>query len=140
LGTGRYLVGQTLVVIVWITLNVVGLVSHWDKYPFILLNLGFSTQAAYAAPLILLAQNRQADRDKAEVERDRETNARALAETEFLAREIAAVRLAVDQKADRDDIVEPLERLTQSIERMRAGEHELDPEDVSEPEHVTDPE
>jgi uncharacterized membrane protein len=118
LGTGRYLVAQTLVVIIWIALNVVGIVHHWDPYPFILLNLGFSTQAAYAAPLILLAQNRQADRDKAEVERDRETNARALAETEFLAREIAAVRLAVEQKADREDIVEPLERLAQSIERL----------------------
>ena len=121
LGTGRYLVAQTLVVILWIFLNVVGIVSHWDPYPFILLNLGFSTQAAYAAPLILLAQNRQADRDKDEVERDRDTNARALAETEFLAREIAAVRLAVDQKADREDIVEPLERLTQSIERLQTG-------------------
>jgi uncharacterized membrane protein len=119
LGTGRYLVGQTLVVILWITLNAVGIVNHWDPYPFILLNLGFSTQAAYAAPLILLAQNRQADRDKAEVERDRETNARALAETEFLAREIAAVRLAVEQKPDREDIVEPLERLAQSIERLQ---------------------
>ncbi|HEY2260329.1 MAG TPA: DUF1003 domain-containing protein [Solirubrobacteraceae bacterium] len=122
LGTGRYLVGQTMVVIIWIILNVIGIVHHWDPYPFILLNLGFSTQAAYAAPLILLAQNRQADRDKAEVERDRETNSRALAETEFLAREIAAVRLAVDQKADREDIVEPLERLTQAIERLQGVE------------------
>jgi uncharacterized membrane protein len=122
LGTGRYLVGQTLAVIIWITLNIVGIVGHWDPYPFILLNLGFSTQAAYAAPLILLAQNRQADRDREEVERDREVNARALAETEYLAREIAAVRLAVDQKADRADIVEPLERLTQSIERLQVFE------------------
>jgi uncharacterized membrane protein len=130
LGTGRYLFGQTLAVIIWIALNVVGITHHWDPYPFILLNLGFSTQAAYAAPLILLAQNRQADRDKAEVERDREVNARALAETEYLAREIAAVRLAVEQKADREDIVEPLERLTQSIERL----HPLDPE--REPEGV----
>jgi uncharacterized membrane protein len=134
LGTGRYLVAQTLVVILWIFLNVVGIVSHWDPYPFILLNLGFSTQAAYAAPLILLAQNRQADRDKAEVERDRETNARALAETEFLAREIAAVRLAVEQKPDREDIVEPLERLSQSIERLQGIETkihtlETEPED-----------
>ena len=128
LGTGRYLVGQTLAVIIWITLNVVGIIHHWDPYPFILLNLGFSTQAAYAAPLILLAQNRQADRDKAEVERDREVNARALAETEYLAREIAAVRLAVDQKADREDIVEPLERLTQSIERLHSFESESDAE------------
>ena len=127
LGTGRYLVGQTLAVVIWIGLNVVGIVHHWDPYPFILLNLGFSTQAAYAAPLILLAQNRQADRDKAEVERDREVNARALAETEYLAREIAAVRLAVEQKADREDILEPLERLTQQLERL----HPLEPE----PEH-----
>jgi uncharacterized membrane protein len=119
LGTGRYLVAQTAVVILWIALNVVGLVRHWDPYPFILLNLGFSTQAAYAAPLILLAQNRQADRDREEIERDREMNGRIMAETEFLAREIAAVRLAVEQKADRDDIIEPLERLTESIERLQ---------------------
>jgi uncharacterized membrane protein len=119
LGTGRYLVAQTLVVIIWIALNVIGITHHWDPYPFILLNLGFSTQAAYAAPLILLAQNRQEERDRDVVERDREMNARSLAETEFLAREIAAVRLAVDRKADRDDIVEPLERLSQSIERLQ---------------------
>ena len=85
-------------------LNVAGIIGQWDPYPFILLNLVFSTQAAYAAPLILLAQNRQADRDKEVVERDRETNARSLAETEFLAREIAAVRIALEQKADRDDL------------------------------------
>jgi uncharacterized membrane protein len=120
LGTGRYLAAQTLIVIVWIILNIAAISLRWDKYPFILLNLMFSTQAAYAAPLILLAQNRQADRDKAEVESDRAVNARALAETEFLAREIAAVRLAVDQKADREDIVEPLERLTQAIERLHS--------------------
>ncbi len=124
LGTGRYLVGQTVFVIIWITLNVIGLVSHWDKYPFILLNLGFSLQAAYAAPLILLAQNRQTDRDKAEVERDREMNARSLAEAEFLAREIAAVRLAVEQKANREDIVEPLERLANLIEGLEPAGHD----------------
>jgi uncharacterized membrane protein len=128
LGTGRYLVGQTLIVMIWITLNIIGITHKWDPYPFILLNLAFSTQAAYAAPLILLAQNRQADRDKDEVERDRETNSRALAETEFLAREIAAVRLAVDQKADREDIVEPLERLAQSIERLQGIEPDAEAE------------
>jgi uncharacterized membrane protein len=122
LGTGRYLVGQTVIVAAWIILNGLVVARGWDPYPFILLNLVFSTQAAYAAPLILLAQNRQADRDKEEIERDRETNARSLAETEFLAREIAAVRLAVDQKADRSDIVEPLERLTQAIERIQSLE------------------
>jgi uncharacterized membrane protein len=122
LGTGRYLAAQTIIVALWILLNGLVVANGWDPYPFILLNLVFSTQAAYAAPLILLAQNRQADRDKEEVERDREVNARSLAETEFLAREIAAVRLAVDQKADRDDIVEPLERLAQSIERLQSIE------------------
>ena len=63
-GTPQYIVGQTLVVIAWIVINAVGVVQHWDPYPFILLNLAFSTQAAYAAPLILLAQTRQAERDK----------------------------------------------------------------------------
>ena len=63
-GTPKYIVGQTIVVALWITLNVVGGFHHWDARPFILLNLIFSTQAAYAAPLILLAQTRQADRDK----------------------------------------------------------------------------
>jgi uncharacterized membrane protein len=63
-GTPRYIFGQTLVVVVWIAVNSVALAYHWDPYPFILLNLAFSTQAAYAAPLILLAQTRQADRDK----------------------------------------------------------------------------
>ena len=64
-GTPQYIIGQTIVVVAWIALNSVALAFRWDKYPFILLNLGFSLQAAYAAPLILLAQTRQADRDKA---------------------------------------------------------------------------
>ena len=64
-GTPQYIIGQTLIVIAWIALNSVALMAHWDPYPFILLNLAFSTQAAYAAPLILLAQTRQAARDKA---------------------------------------------------------------------------
>jgi uncharacterized membrane protein len=126
-GTPRYLILQTAIVIVWIAFNAIEAVTYgkhaaFDPYPFILLNLAFSTQAAYAAPLILLAQNRQADRDKAEVERDRDTNSRALAETEYLAREIAAVRLAVDQKADRDEIFEVLERLTQAVERLQPAD------------------
>jgi uncharacterized membrane protein len=122
LGTGRFIVGQTIFVFVWITLNVVAVFGRWDAYPFILLNLAFSTQAAYAAPLILLAQNRQADRDKEEVERDRDVNARSLAEAEYLAREIAAVRLTIEQKADREDILEPLERLTTMVERLEPPE------------------
>ena len=124
LGTGRYLAGQTILVIVWISLNAAAWSLRWDPYPFILLNLAFSTQAAYAAPLILLAQNRQADRDRAEVERDREVNARSLADTEYLAREIAAIRIALEQKADRDDLIEPIERLTQALEQLHAGDRE----------------
>ena len=116
LGTGRYLAVQTVLVAAWIILNGIALSNAWDPYPFILLNLAFSTQAAYAAPLILLAQNRQADRDRAEVERDRESTARSLADTEYLAREIAAIRISLEQKADRDDLVEPLERLAQALE------------------------
>ena len=68
-GTPRYIIGQTIVVALWIVLNSVALIHHWDAKPFILLNLIFSTQAAYAAPLILLAQTRQADRDKSDDER-----------------------------------------------------------------------
>jgi uncharacterized membrane protein len=63
-GTPRYIISQTVAVVIWIALNSLALIAHWDPYPFILLNLAFSTQAAYAAPLILLAQTRQADRDK----------------------------------------------------------------------------
>lgn len=124
LGTGRYLVFQTCLVFVWITLNLTAVSLRWDPYPFILLNLAFSTQAAYAAPLILLAQNRQADRDREEVERDREVNARALADTEFLAREIAAVRIAIEHKADRDDLVQPIDRLTQALENLNVSTRE----------------
>jgi uncharacterized membrane protein len=117
LGTGRYLAAQTIIVILWISLNAVAWSLRWDKYPFILLNLAFSTQAAYAAPLILLAQNRQADRDRAEVERDREINARSLADTEYLAREMAGIRLALDRKADREDVTDAIGRLTRAIEQ-----------------------
>jgi uncharacterized membrane protein len=126
LGTGRYLAVQTLLVVSWIGVNAflalnLGKKHAFDPYPFILLNLLFSTQAAYAAPLILLAQNRQTDRDKEEVERDRETNARSLAETEFLARELAEVRIRLEQKADREDLIEPLQQLTQAIERLHGA-------------------
>ncbi|MDQ5821897.1 MAG: DUF1003 domain-containing protein [Actinomycetota bacterium] len=69
-GTPQYIIGQTLIVIAWIIVNAVAISLRWDPYPFILLNLAFSTQAAYAAPLILLAQTRQAERDKVAVERD----------------------------------------------------------------------
>jgi uncharacterized membrane protein len=115
LGTGRFLVGQTILVIGWIALNSIGLIKHWDPYPFILLNLAFSTQAAYAAPLILLAQNRQDDRDRASIERDREVATRTQNDTEFLARELAAVRLALADVVTTADLAERLDHLEKLI-------------------------
>lgn len=118
LGTGRYLAVQTAVVIVWIAINAAAVALRFDPYPFILLNLLFSTQAAYAAPLILLAQNRQTDRDRAEYERDREVNARSLAQTEFLARELASIRIALESKVDRDDLEEAVAQITEALHRL----------------------
>lgn len=118
LGTGTYLAVQSVVVVIWIAINVIAIRLQFDPYPFILLNLLFSTQAAYAAPLILLAQNRQSDRDRTEIERDREVNARSLADTAFLAREIAAVRIALESKVDREDLAEALAPLIEAIDRL----------------------
>jgi len=115
LGTGRFLFWQTLLVIAWIAFNTVGLIKHWDPYPFILLNLAFSTQAAYAAPLILLAQNRQDDRDRASIERDRQVAARTQADTEFLARELAAVRLALQDMVTTQDLEDSVSQLAKLI-------------------------
>jgi uncharacterized membrane protein len=112
LGTGRFLAVQTIIVIAWITINVLAVQLRWDPYPFILLNLAFSTQAAYAAPLILLAQNRQADRDRVQAEEDRARAASTRADTEYLARELAALRVAIGELATRDFIRGELNRLT----------------------------
>jgi uncharacterized membrane protein len=120
-GTARFLVIQTVVVAIWIGLNITAWGLQWDPYPFILLNLMFSTQAAYAAPLILLAQNRQEERDRAQTERDREQAARMQADTEFLAREIAAIRLALTDVVTTSDIDERFEQLSKLIETTRAG-------------------
>jgi uncharacterized membrane protein len=115
LGTGKYLFGQTLFVIGWIILNIIAGIHHWDPYPFILLNLAFSTQAAYAAPLILLAQNRQDERDRANIERDRQVAARTQADTEYLARELAAVRLALNGLVTSQELAEQTEHLAKLI-------------------------
>lgn len=115
MGTGRYMVIQTAIVVAWIAINASAAALQWDPYPFILLNLVFSTQAAYAAPLILLAQNRQDARDRALAERDREVNERVLSDTEFLSRELAAIRLRLEAvvtadelEAVRDDVLEAM--------------------------------
>lgn len=111
LGTGKYLVIQTAIVIVWIALNITAVGLQWDPYPFILLNLAFSTQAAYAAPLILLAQNRQENRDRVSLEEDRARAEQTKADTEFLARELAALRIAVGEVATRDYLRRELDEI-----------------------------
>ncbi len=129
LGTARFLVVQTGIVIVWIILNVAFAVLRWDKYPFILLNLAFSTQAAYAAPLILLAQNRQEQRDRIQTDNDRQVAERTQADTEFLAREIASVRVALADIVTSEDMRDSLEKLTTAVERMAYRLDELEPTD-----------
>jgi uncharacterized membrane protein len=125
-GTPRYIIGQTLIVIAWIALNSVALMAHWDKYPFILLNLAFSTQAAYAAPLILLAQTRQASRDKAlgdqlethreDVERRAtERVARLKAETDKLE---ALLEANTDLTRQDKDLTEQVAALTREIHTL----------------------
>lgn len=111
IGTARFLVLQTGVVIVWITFNAVAVGARFDPFPFILLTLALSLQAAYAAPLILLAQNRQADRDREGLELDRNTTTRILADTEFLAREVASIRIALSDVVTADDLARLLDRL-----------------------------
>ncbi|MDT7552353.1 MAG: hypothetical protein QOH17_1281 [Pseudonocardiales bacterium] len=122
LGTGRYLTIQTVIVIVWVALNVFAVAWQWDPYPFILLNLAFSTQAAYAAPLILLAQNRQDDRDRVSLDEDRSRAERTKADTEYLARELAALRLAVGDMVTRDYLRGELDKLFDRLaERERVS-------------------
>lgn len=130
LGTARYLVFQTVVVIVWITYNTVA-PDKWsfDEFPFILLTLALSLQASYAAPLILLAQNRQADRDRVQVEHDRNLNERTQAETEFLARELASVRLQLADAVTTEDLDRAVERITDSLERQLARRDEQEEAD-----------
>ncbi|MBV9920650.1 MAG: DUF1003 domain-containing protein [Pseudonocardia sp.] len=112
-GTPTFIVGQTLIVALWIVLNALALTKAiaWDKYPFIALNLAFSLQAAYAAPLILLAQNRQDDRDRVNLEQDRQQSSQQLADTDFVARELASVRRALGDVVTRDFLRSELARL-----------------------------
>jgi uncharacterized membrane protein len=120
MGTAQFIVIMSVIVVVWITLNLVGLWGlRWDPYPFILLNLFFSTQASYAAPLILLAQNRQADRDRISLDEDRRRAAAQKADTDYLAREIAALRIALGEVATRDFVRSELKGLLDEL-----SEHE----------------
>ncbi|OEU86287.1 hypothetical protein DB35_14425 [Streptomyces abyssalis] len=118
LGTGRFIVWMTFVVTVWIIWNVVMPAPlRFDEYPFIFLTLALSLQASYAAPLILLAQNRQDDRDRVNLEQDRKQNERSIADTEFLTREIASLRMGLGEVATRDWIRSELQELVKDLEQ-----------------------
>lgn len=93
MGSWRFIIWQTVIVAVWMILNVIAIIGHWDPYPYILLNLVFSTQAAYAAPIIMMAQNRQSDRDRAQADADFKTNCEAKVEIEELQKRLAAIEV-----------------------------------------------
>ena len=117
MGTARFLLYMTLFVVVWVAWNWVAPGDlGWDLYPFIFLTLMLSLQASYAAPLILLAQNRQEDRDRVIAERDRQANARAHADMEFLAREMASLRMAIGEVATRDYVRSELRALLAELD------------------------
>ncbi|HLT10671.1 MAG TPA: DUF1003 domain-containing protein [Micromonosporaceae bacterium] len=123
MGTARFLVYMTLVILFWLGWNSLAPAQwRYDPYTFTFLTLMLSIQASYAAPLILLAQNRQADRDRLALEEDRRRAAIQKAETEFLAREIAAMRIALGEVVTRDFLRAELNRLTEEIAEQRRPE------------------
>lgn len=136
MGSPGFLMGMTVFVVVWIGLNVIGLFGlKWDPYPFILLNLAFSTQASYSAPLILLAQNRQEDRDRLSLDEDRRMSAQSRADMDFLAREIAALRGNVGELSTRDFVRSELrDQLRELLTELESdpGEQAPDEETTSD--------
>ncbi|MGA8258375.1 MAG: DUF1003 domain-containing protein [Nocardioides sp.] len=128
MGTATFLLYMTLVVLIWISWNALAPgQTRWDDYPYIFLTLILSLQASYAAPLILLAQNRQEQRDKVIAEQDRQANARAHADMEFLAREVASLRMAVGEVATRDYVRSELRALLHELDErasLRDGSQE----------------
>ncbi|MFI7384301.1 DUF1003 domain-containing protein [Streptomyces sp. NPDC049813] len=120
LGTGRFIVWMTVLIIAWVAWNVAA-PDHlrFDTYPFIFLTLMLSLQASYAAPLILLAQNRQDDRDRVNLEQDRKQNERSIADTEYLSREVAALRIGLGEVATRDWIRSELQDLLKELEEQQ---------------------
>ena len=134
LGTGRFLVYQTIVIVLWLAFNILP-PEPWQFDPWnrglVLLTLVLSLQASYAAPLILLAQNRQERRDRLADEYDRNVGERTQADTEFLAREIASVRLSLADVVTGEELTDQLEVLTKSIERLADRLDNLAPEPQS---------
>lgn len=129
LGTARFLVYMTFFVFSWLLWNSFAPVTlRFDDYPFIFLTLILSLQASYAAPLILLAQNRQTDRDRIQFGEDRARNERSLADTEYLTREIAALRFSVGEIATRDFVRSQLSDLADEITTQLRNDSQTDPE------------
>jgi uncharacterized membrane protein len=136
MGTARFLIYMTLFVAVWLAWNTLAPQGwRFDPYAFIFLTLMLSLQASYAAPLILLAQNRQEDRDRVVAEQDRTANSRAHADMEFLAREMASLRMALGEVATRDYVRSELRSLLAELEdqRQRDTEDRHDHEDGMRP-------
>src|SRR3954470_9264254 len=129
MGTARFLVYMTVVVIAWLSWNTWGpkdLQFDPRDLNYTLLTLILSLQASYAAPLILLAQSRQADRDRVQLEEDRARNDRAIADTEYLTREVASIRIALGDMATRDFIRGELQRLLEEVDERRVEDAEAD--------------
>ena len=127
LGTARFLVFQSVFCVGWVVWNVVGPQAlRFDEWQFIGLTLLLSLQAAYAAPLILLAQNRQESRDRMAADNDRKTAERTQADTEFLARELASVRLALADVPTSGELNDHLDRLAEAVGRMTARLDDLE--------------
>ena len=129
MGTARFLIYMTLFVAVWLLFNWLAPGPiRFDDFPFIFLTLMLSLQASYAAPLILLAQNRQEDRDRVIAEQDRTANSRAHADMEFLAREMASIRMALGEVATRDYVRSELRSLVQDLQARQAqSDDDADP-------------
>lgn len=125
LGTARFLVWMTVFIVVWIGLNVSPIA--FDPYTFTFLTLLLSLQASYAAPLILLAQNRQADRDRISLDEDRATSERLQADVEYLSREVASLRQALGEVATRDFLRTQLREVTEEVVSRTRDRDEQDP-------------
>jgi uncharacterized membrane protein len=131
MGTARFLIYMTLFVVMWLLFNWLAPgPMRFDDYPFIFLTLMLSLQASYAAPLILLAQNRQEDRDRVIGEQDRTANTRAHADMEFLAREMASIRMALGEVATRDYVRSELRSLVQELDEQRFRDDDDDARDA----------
>jgi len=140
MGTATFLLWMTVVVGVWIGWNAIAPDdAKWDEYPYIFLTLALSLQASYAAPLILLAQNRQEDRDRVVAEQDRQANARAHADMEFLAREVASLRMAVGEVATRDFVRSELRSLLAEMDERARESGQSHPPDSDAEEGSTAP-